>query len=173
MTQTKTLAMALIGSLLVIGCGSGDQSSSDEGGDNYSGSDNNAGGPDQDDEGADVLPTYPTQHPRIYIEKHRARLTAALTANTTAATRLRGEVDRWVGGADIYAFQSWNGALLGQLTGDAKYCGKAVATIDAEVRAEEAKIAAGTQPLVAQNSYLHVGELIGDVALVYDWCFDS
>jgi hypothetical protein len=174
MTRTMTtIAVAVIGSLLAAGCSSsGDQSTSDEGGDNYS-DDNNAGGPDQDDEGADVLPTYPTQHPRIYVNKHRERLTAALTGNTTAATRLRDVVDRWVGGADVYAFQAWNGALLGQLTGDAKYCGKAVATIDAEVRSEEALIAAGKQPVVAQNSYLHVGEVIGDVALVYDWCFDT
>jgi hypothetical protein len=174
MTQTKTLSMVLIGGLLAFGCSGGDQSTSDEaGGDNYSGDDNNSGGPDQDDEGADVLPTYPTQHPRIYINKHRERLSASLSANTSAAMRFRAVVDSWVGGTDVYAFQAWNGALLGQLTGDAKYCGKAVATIDAEVRADEAKIAAGQQPIVAQNSFLHVGEVIGDVALVYDWCFDT
>src|SRR5688572_31104072 len=109
MTQTKTLAMTLIGSLLVAACGgTGDQSTSDEeGGEDYSGSDNNSGGPDEDDAGADVLPTYPTQHPRIYVEKHRARLTAALTANTSAATRLRTVVDSWVAGTDVYAFQAW------------------------------------------------------------------
>jgi hypothetical protein len=174
MTQTKTLAMMLIGGFLAAGCTVSDKSTSDEeGGDNYSGTDNNTGGPDEDDEGADVLPTYPTQHPRIYIEKHRERLTASLTANSSAATRFRDVVDRWVGGADVYAFEAWNGALLGQLTHDPKYCAKAVATIDEEVRADAAKIAAGQQPLVAQNSYLHVGEIIGDVALVYDWCFDS
>jgi hypothetical protein len=166
--------MALIGGLLAVGC-AGDQSTSDEEGtgDNYSGSDNNAGGPDEDDAGADVLPTYPTAHPRIYIDKHRERLTAALAANTSAATRFRTVVDAWVGGDDVYGFEAWNGALLGQLTGDPKYCGKAVATIDAEVRADAAKIAAGQQPIVAQNSFLHVGEIIGDVALVYDWCFDT
>ena len=34
----------------------------------------NIAGPDMDDDGADVLPTYPTQHPRIYIEANKARL---------------------------------------------------------------------------------------------------
>ncbi|HEY5923394.1 MAG TPA: hypothetical protein VIV11_17060 [Kofleriaceae bacterium] len=166
---------ALIGSLLAAGCGtSGDQSTSDEegDGDNYAGTDNNSGGTDVDDEGADVLPTYPTEHPRIYIGKHRDRLKAALDANTAAATRLRSTVDGWLNGQDIWGFQVWNAALLGQVTGDPKYCAKAVASIDAEVASEEAKIAAGTQPVVAQNSYLHVGEELGDVALVYDWCFD-
>ncbi|HEY5952169.1 MAG TPA: hypothetical protein VIV40_42015, partial [Kofleriaceae bacterium] len=175
MTQTKTLTLVLlIGGLLAAGCGSNtDQSSSDEPGDNYSGTDNNAGGPDEDDAGADVLPTYPTQHPRIYINKHRDRLGAALAANTSAASRFRAVVDRWVAGTDVYAFQVWNAALLGQLTGDATYCTKAVAAIDAQVASEEAKIAAGAQPEVANNSYLHVGDIIGDVALTYDWCFDS
>ena len=61
MTQTKTLAMALIGCLLAAGCTTDDKSTSDEeGGDLYSGDDNNSGGPDPDDEGGDVLPTYPT-----------------------------------------------------------------------------------------------------------------
>jgi hypothetical protein len=175
MTQTKTLAILLLGGLLAAGCGSNDQSNdegSGDGGDNYSGTDNNSGGADIDDEGADVLPTYPTQHPRIYINKHRDRLKAALNANTPAASRFRTTIDGWVNGNDIWGFQVWNAALLGQLSGDPKYCAKAVSAIDAFVASEEAKIAAGTQPKVADNSYLHSGELIGDVALVYDWCFD-
>jgi len=176
---TNSLAVVILGGLLAIACGTsgGTQPGSDDdqgsGGDNYSGTDNNSGGADVDDEGADVLPTYPTQHPRIYIEKNRARLEAALAANTSAASRFRSTVDRWVNGSDIYEFKAWNGALLGQLTHDAKYCTKAVSTIDAFVAGEEAKIAAGTLPEAAANSYLHVGDLIGDVALVYDWCFDT
>src|SRR5215510_428778 len=101
MTRTKALAMLLLGGFLATGCGTSDKSTSDEGGDddsgdNYSGTDNNSGGADVDDEGADVLPTYPTQHPRIYIEKNRDRLKAALAAGTPAATRFRDTVDRWV-----------------------------------------------------------------------------
>jgi hypothetical protein len=142
------------------------------GGDDYAGTDNNSGGPDEDDAGADVEPTYPTQHPRIYIEKNRARLKAALDAHTPAAERFRTTVDGWVSGTEIWGFQVWNAALLGQLTGDPKYCAKAVSAVDAMVKADEAKIAAGQQPEVANNSYLHVGDLIGDVALTYDWCFD-
>src|SRR5262245_41585206 len=86
MTQTKTLAVVLAGGLLAVACTS-DQSTSDEGGSEggYSGTDNNSGGPDEDD-GGSVEPTYPTQHPKIYIEKNRARLKASLDANSSAAS---------------------------------------------------------------------------------------
>ncbi|HEY5946710.1 MAG TPA: hypothetical protein VIV40_14505 [Kofleriaceae bacterium] len=149
------------------GSGSGSGSGSD------SGSDNNSGGADDQETGADVLPTYPTQHPRIYVSANKARLVAALNANTPEATAFRNVVDRWVNGESIYEFRTWNGALMGALTGDSRYCARAVAVTDAQVAAEEAKIAAGAQPIVAQNSYLHVGDLIGDVMLTYDWCFDA
>jgi hypothetical protein len=86
--------------------------------------------------------------------------------------RYRDTMDRWVAGADIWGFQVWHAALLGQLTGDPKYCAKSVAVVDALVAAEEASIASGTQPEVAHDSYLKVGDIIGDVALTYDWCFD-
>ena len=39
--------------------------------------------------------------------------------------------------------------------------------------AAEGKIAAGQNPQVALDSYLEVGEMIGDLALVYDWCNDQ
>lgn len=181
MTQAKTLSMALVGTLLMAACAVDDKSpSSGEGGGGdsggggqYSDEDNNSGGPDVDDQDADVQPTYPTQHPRIYLGPNRARLKAALDANTPAATRFKQTVDGWLDGGSVWGFQVWNAALLGQLTGDARYCTKAIATVDAEVAADEAKISAGQQPIVAQNSYLHVGETLGDLALVYDWCFDG
>lgn len=183
MTQAKYLSTAFLGALLIAGCtGGGGGPGGDQGGsgDNYSGdgsgsgsgSDNNAGGADQDDAGA-AQPTYPTQHPRIYIEANRARLKASLASNTRAATRFRTTVDNWVNGTDVWGFQVWNAALLGQLTGDPKYCTKAIATVDASVAADEALIAAGSQPNVAHDSYLHVGDVLGDLALTYDWCFDS
>ena len=34
----------------------------------------------------------------------------------------------------------------------------------------ETRIASGAAPEVAGDSYLQVGEMIGDLALVYDWC---
>ena len=158
---------------LLVGCTIDDKHDPGEGsGSDYSGSDNGSGSAVDDDEGADTLPTYPVDHPRIYVAANKARLQAALAANTDAAARYRDMMDRWVGGYDIWGFQIWNAALLGQLTADPKYCVKSVAAVDSMVAADEALIASGSQPDVAADSYLKVGDIVGDVALVYDWCFD-
>jgi hypothetical protein len=189
MRHQRTISAALLIGAVLSGCsasnpgdsddttgddtttdGSGSGSGSD--GQDYSG-DNNSGGPDMDDDGMDVPPTYPTAHPRIYIAKNKARLQAALTANTATASRFRTKVNSYVAGQDIWGFQAWNAALLGPLTGDPKYCAKAISVVDAYVTAEEQKIAAGAQPTVAGDSYLEVGTVIGDLALTYDWCFDT
>lgn len=186
MTHQRTMCGVLAISFVLSACGADDKVSPDETGESgegggeegqgpdYSGGggNNNSGGMDMDDEGAMVEPTYPTAHPRIYIEAHRARLQASLTAGTTAATRFKSTVDSWVNGANVWGFQVWNAALLGQLTGDPKYCAKAVAAVDAQVASEEAKINAGQKPFVAGNSYLEIGPIVGDLALTYDWCFD-
>jgi len=118
-----------------------------------------------------TAPVYPTAHPRIYLTPNRARLKAALDSSTTTAARFRRTVDSWVAGSDVYNFQAWNAALLGQLTGTTSYCTKAVANVEAQVAAAEAKIASGGVPDVASDSYLNVGDMIGNVALVYDWCY--
>ncbi len=118
-------------------------------------------------------PTYATQHPRIYLQANKARLQAALAANRPAASRFKTIVDSWVGGADLWGFRAWNSALMGQLTGNPGYCTKAVSVIEVQVTTAESAIAAGQRPAVASDSYLEVGDLIGDLALVYDWCFPS
>jgi hypothetical protein len=118
-------------------------------------------------------PTYPSQHPRIYLGPNRARLQAAMSQGTPAATRFRGKVDQWLGGADLWGFQAWNGALMTQLTGNKAYCTKAISQVQAQVSAAESAISSGGVPEVASDSYLGIGELIGDLALVYDWCYDQ
>jgi hypothetical protein len=116
-------------------------------------------------------PTYPTQHPKIYINANRTRLANALANGRPAATRFRNIVDNWVGGTDYWGFEAWNAALMGQLSSDPKYCAKAVSVVESQVATAESAIAAGSAPAVAGDSYLDVGDYIGDVALVYDWCF--
>jgi hypothetical protein len=118
-------------------------------------------------------PDYSTAHPRVYLERNKSRLEASLTAKTPAAVRFKDLVDRWVGGSDIYGFSPWYAALMGQLSGDAKYCSKAIAAVDEHVKAEEALIAKGQAPAVAGDSYLEVGDMVGDAMLVYDWCYPS
>src|SRR5258705_8569521 len=165
MTRISTLVLvAMIGcGGSVTGSGSGDDGSG-------SGSDPNGG---DDGGGDDTQPTYPTQHPKIYLSANRDRLNAAIAAKTGPATRFVTVVDQWIAGEDWWGFEAWNAALLGQLTGDTKYCAKAISTVDAQVTDAEAKIAAGAAPKVSEDSYLDVGGMVGDLALVYDWCFDS
>ncbi len=117
-----------------------------------------------------VDPVDPTGYPRIYVPRNEARLKAALAAGTPAATRWKAKVDEWVGGASLWGFEAWNAALAGALTADPRYCAKAIDVVDAQVTAAEAKIAGNAAPEVAHDSYLHVGEMLGDVARVYDWC---
>jgi hypothetical protein len=149
------------------GGGSGGSGSGSGGGGSGSGS---GSGSDYSD---NTPPTYPTAHPRIYIAANKARLMGSLTAGHAAATRFKGIVDNWVNGTDYWGFDAWNGALMGQLTGDPKYCAKAIGVVDAQVSAAESSMSSGAAPTVANDSYLDVGPMIGDVALVYDWCFDS
>jgi hypothetical protein len=123
--------------------------------------------------GSTTGPTYPTQHPKIYIAANKARLAGAIASGRTAATRFKTLVDNYVAGTAYYNFPAWNAALMGQLSTDPKYCAKAVSDVEAQVTAAEAKIAAQTAPAVAGDSYLEVGKDIGDLALVYDWCYGN
>jgi hypothetical protein len=118
-------------------------------------------------------PSLSDQHPRIYIPANKDRLVAALSAGTPEAKRFQSMVDDQLNGGDVYDFENWNAALLGQLTGDAKYCTYAVKSVDAEVTAAGSAIAGGNTPDVADDDYLDVGDDIGDLALVYDWCYDT
>ncbi len=120
-------------------------------------------------------PVVSATHPRIVLNDvaTRQRLSALLTSNAPEATRFKSMVDAQVGGGDVYGFEQWNAALLSQLLGTSNYCTFAVSHTDAFVASEEALIAGGHAASVAGDSYLEVGPLIGDLALVYDWCFDS
>ncbi|MCA9673658.1 MAG: hypothetical protein KC464_01360, partial [Myxococcales bacterium] len=117
-------------------------------------------------------PNFADDHPRIYLGQNRDRLVAALDAGDPAAVRFKNAVDNELDGADYYDFSAWFVALIGQLTGEPRYCDFAVAKIDAVVDAERDMIAGGGTPDVAFDSYLEIGPRIGDLALTYDWCFD-
>lgn len=113
---------------------------------------------------------YSEDHPRIFVAANRDRLAADLQSGRPAPARFLTAVDRWVDGADYYGFAAWNAALVGQLTGEPKYCAAAVDAIDEQVKAAEIAARGGRAPDVAGDDYLQAGEMIGDLALVYDWC---
>ncbi len=122
---------------------------------------------------SDEGPDYSSAHPRIYLERNRERLGAGLAANTPAAMRFKALVERYVGGADIYGFSPWYAALMGQLTGEARYCEKAVEETDEIIKSEESLISSGQVPVAGRDSYLAVGDYVGDAMLVYDWCYST
>ncbi len=115
----------------------------------------------------------PGEHPRIYLnEAQRARLAEAVQSGTDAANRFVGFVESELAGNDPYEFQGWHAGLLYGITGDTKYADLAIAHVDAMVAEDEALVASGQAPNVAFDSYLEVGPRVGDMAMVYDWCFD-
>ncbi len=117
-------------------------------------------------------PVYPTVHPHVFLTSAtHTRLAASVSAATTPWTTFKNVFDRWMGGDDIWGFSAWNAALVGNLVGDTSYCAQAIATDDAEVTAAASAASSNTLPVVAGDDYLQVGPMVGDVALVYDWCY--
>lgn len=124
------------------------------------------------------------EHPRIYLNDATvARLNAAIAADTDAASRFVTMVDNQLTNdfcniCDIecnqyYNFRAWHAALMYGLTKDTKYATLAIAMVDDCVTKAETRITGGNAPDVAGDSYLDVGEAIGNTMLVYDWCFDQ
>ena len=117
-------------------------------------------------------PNFADQHPRIKLTVNPG-MQAAFDAKAPEAVKFQKIVDSAIGGEDVYLFAAWNAALMGQLTGDAKYCTAAVAQVDKLVMSEQALIDGGQNPMIAGDDYYSVGDNIGDLALTYDWCYAS
>ena len=119
------------------------------------------------------LPPVPGGHPRI-LGAELARMQADFTAGRRAITRFKeGFVDPELQGADLYAFEEWHAALMGVATGQPQYCAFAVQGIDKFLDGEAKRITDGDVPAVVSDSYLGIGDIVGDIALVYDWCYSS
>ncbi len=135
----------------------------------------------------------PSSHPRIYLTAENiARLQGLLAGSDPAAVRFKQLVDSSIGrdgtlpNTDIYGYLGWQTALMGAVTGEPRYCQDAVRRVEHQVVrvdrdtfvnigvvAEEARIAAGVNPEVAGDQYLEVGDKIGNIMLVLDWCYDT
>lgn len=134
--------------------------------------------------GSHTAPSFAPGHPRVLLSNAATLscLQSLLGQGAPSATRFKAwvdeEVDRAgepgyvIGEPSAYAFEGWYAALLYRVTGEARYADFAVAFADHLVAAEEARIAGGENASVSFDSYLYVGDTIGDIALVYDWCAD-
>ena len=85
--------------------------------------------------------------------------------------RFKTFVDQAVAGNPGYAFSATDAAYMYKLTGQAQYATLAIDWVEDQVTAAEGEIALGNRPAIAGDSYLDVGPMLRDVALVYDWCF--
>ncbi|MFN0185335.1 MAG: hypothetical protein ACKVQR_16100 [Aquabacterium sp.] len=99
-----------------------------------------------------------------------ARLQSLWNTRQASAVRFKGMVDGQMTGANHYGFEPWFAALMSRVTGQASYCTYAVAQTEIFVQSEEALIRANQRAVVANDSYLEVGDYIGNLAKVYDWC---
>lgn len=117
-------------------------------------------------------PNYSDQHPRIKLTVN-PNMMSAFSSNDATYTKFLKIVDHQVASPDIYGFNAWNAALVGQLTGDPKYCQLAVKQVDDFVASEQQLIDSGDAPAVTHDDYYALGDDIGDLAITYDWCYDS
>lgn len=109
-----------------------------------------------------------------------AQLRSLLANNAPSAVRFRNMVEKQVSGQqDHYGFEPWNAALMARIALSAadsnRYCDYAVDKTDTFVAQEEATARAyrqggSTRPEVAYDSYLYVGEHVGGLSMIYDWC---
>ena len=116
-----------------------------------------------------------TTHPYVLINDTAtlSRLQNALTTNSPGASRYKTMIDNELAHPGTnYAFANWGAALMYRLTGEARYGNFAIANIDRYVAEEEARINAGQRATISRDSFLEVGDELGDIALVYDFAYD-
>src|SRR3954468_10924888 len=89
---------------------------------------------------------------------------------STQYQRFRDWVDEAVDGNPDYGFSATDAAYMYRITGESQYATLAVLMVEQQVSDAEAAIADGNAPDVADDSYLYVGDMIGDLAMTYDWC---
>ena len=95
---------------------------------------------------------------------------SSVDTQSTAYTRLKASVDRAVAGNPEYGFSGVDAVYMYRISGQSQYCDLAVATAERQVSKAEQRIAAGTFPEVAGDSFLYVGPMIAEVAYAYDIC---
>jgi len=81
------------------------------------------------------------------------------------------ELKRWVdqalSGNAGYGFSATDTIYVYYITKEEKYLVHAIDMVDSFVADEEAKIASGSRPKIANDSYLHIGDLAETVSLAY------
>lgn len=119
-------------------------------------------------------PVISDTHPKVLVNNASTltRLQQLMSTQASSATRFKAYVDNEMANpGQTYGFETWHAALMFQVSGATRYADFAVAQTDSIVAGEEARIASGQAAGVAGDSYLYVGGTVGNIALVYDWCY--
>jgi hypothetical protein len=125
---------------------------------------------------APVIATPTASGGRITSNSSRPRLIALpsvaryVNRNSPAYTRFKSWVDNAVNGSPGYAFAASEAAMMYQLSPETKYCTLAVNMVERQVSDAESRIAAGSNPEVAGDSYLEVGPMISDLSMTLHAC---
>lgn len=123
--------------------------------------------------------TVASSHPKVLFNHAQTLscLQGMAAANTQEYKRLKSIVDSEVAGGvntkTNYNFTNWLPAMFYKITGNTTYRDFAIARVNKLVTENMTEINAGRVPGVAYDSFLYVGEVMSDVALVYDWAFDG
>lgn len=123
--------------------------------------------------------TVASSHPKVLFNHAQTLscLQGMAAANTQEYKRLKSFVDSEVSGGvnaqTNYGFANWLPAMFYKITGNTTYRDFAIARVGKLVNENMTEINAGRVPGVAYDSFLYVGEVMSDVALVYDWAFDG
>ena len=86
-----------------------------------------------------------------------------------AYERFKSYVDQALGGDPGYGFSGTDAAIMYRLDGAGKYARLAIKLAEAQVSSAEEKVAHSDTPEIAGDSYLNVGPMLSDLALVYAW----
>lgn len=123
----------------------------------------------------------PAQRPFISLDDFQAA-----SRSGDAFTRLKAQVDdvvritntlpltatyeQLIGAlnASHYGYSAVDSVLMYRLTGEVQYIDQALRMTGLFVASEQSRIAAGSQPAIAGDSYLEVGHLLEQLALSYD-----
>lgn len=118
------------------------------------------------------LPEISQARPRILlVGAELQRFQNTLMTQRPAMKRFKEQVvDAQIGGGNIYGYEPWYSAFMGVVSGQPHYCAHAIQTTDQFLDGEIARINAGDPPIARRDSYLEIGEAVGGLALVYDWC---
>ncbi|MCB1050385.1 MAG: hypothetical protein H6510_16795 [Acidobacteria bacterium] len=84
--------------------------------------------------------------------------------------RFQTWVDNAITNGNAYGYRALDAAIVYRETGNTAYRDEAIAVVDAFIQAELTLINTNQRPEVTYDSYLYAGDILGDVATVFDWC---